>query len=96
MLRIKVIENNGYKRDKPKHFSKNCYSLQKKNKKLLNSKFEERISHRKKRLADCFYNLQLLKRKTDFLDPPVAWIQQNENFTNSLLPTRLLFYSKYE
>lgn len=70
-------------------------------KKLLNSKFEERISHRKKWLADCLYNLQLfqkllLKRKTDFLDPPVAWIQQNENFTNSLLPTRPLFYSKYE
>lgn len=98
MLLIKVTENNGYRRDKPKHFSKKCYSLQKKYNKLFNTKFEERISHRKILLADCFYNLQLfwkllLKRSTDFLDPSGEWIQQNENFTNSFLPTRPLFHS---
>lgn len=101
MLLIKVIENNGYKRHKPKHCSTKCYNLEKKYKKLLHTKSEERISHRKIWLADCFYNLQLfqkllLKRRTDFLDPPVEWIQQNKNFTSCLLPIRPLFHPKYE
>eukprot|EP00105_Crassostrea_gigas_P000550 XP_011412406.1 PREDICTED: uncharacterized protein LOC105317464 [Crassostrea gigas] len=101
MLLIKVIENNGYKRDKPKHCSTKCYSLEKKYKKVLHTKSEERISHRKIWLADCFYNLQLFqkllhKRRTDFLDPPVEWIQQNKNFTSCLLPIRPLFHPKYE
>lgn len=57
MLLIKVIENNGYKRDKLKYCLIKCYSLEKKYKKLLYIKFEERILYRKIWFVDCFYNL---------------------------------------
>lgn len=57
MLLIKVIENNGYKRYKLKYCLIKCYSLEKKYKKLLYIKFEERILYRKIWFVDCFYNL---------------------------------------
>lgn len=86
MILIIVMENNDCKGKKTKHSINILFKEPKKDKKMLCSKFENRILHQMKSV------LAHALRKMDLKD----WIQQYLNFIYSLLSNHTIFHLNYE